>query len=405
MRFVNFLKKHKQILICALKLMAISLTILFSNCMVFGFTNFGHLDVAEFISSNLSSCKKESKTGRVLFEMGPTNKIEPFFKNNKQAVAILSSIQNNSVFLTWDSYQELFYSEEFSFEGPTLYGVSGRGKDSEIPFDLKLISGSFSPDYFNTYNLNESDPINYAYISKGFCESLFPSQSFDDVIGLSITNPKLNRELIVAGVCSNESILNNYGDNDCYIVANHLNFSTKFEYEKMIIKIKDVFNTSYSLFKKIFYSESWIPPFSEKAYIKLNFCDNSWLENEAVVVYNNSSGVPQFIPLLFVVFYFVIGFCCSFLLFKSNIIKALRNLPFVCLSIFVVLFLFWLAKIINSGQVWFGIHIVGSPVYSLVYVSFGILLLIGGLLAGHYLKKSRGQNLTNNRKDYYQIDI
>ena len=399
-------KINTQLVFIILKSIGLLISLLFVNCMVHGFTNFGNIDVAEFISANIKYCNKEEKTNRVIFEMNPNNKNEPFFKNNKQAVAILSNIQKNAVFLTWDTENEEFTSSNATASSVQIYGISSRGNLNTLPFGLKLLAGDYDESVFNSYDLFESDPkIKGVYISQSVCFSLFPNVNADDVIGKRIENANLKEPLTIKGVCANDSILNGYDKEGRFIVGNHLNFSTYYDYERLILKLDDNFNTNYSIFKKLFYSNSWIPPFSEKAYIKLSFVNNEWLESESKIVFNNSSSVPSFLPIVFDILYIPIGFV--FFIFLSNYLKrkTISNLPFVCISLFIIMFLNWLSEKIINKQVWFGIHIVGGPVFSLVYSSFGTILLILGFVGAFYYFKYKGKNAVIFKDSYYQIDI
>ena len=399
------MKIRKELIFKILKIAALAVGVLLTNCLVFGFTNFGHLDVAEYISSNISSCKKEERTDKTIFEMKPINTKEVFFKTNRQAVAILSNFQKDSMYLTWQTEEENFSSDYSSTLQTHIYGITSRGNAQTIPFGLKILEGNFKSDYFNSYDYTESDPINYVYISKSLCGVLFPTLSLKESIGKEISNDKLTKNLIVAGVCADETIFNCYHENDYYIIGNHLNFSFRFDCERLVMKLDDNFNTNYSIFKKLFYSESWIPPFSEKAYIKLVFVDNEWLENEAKIVFLNSFAVPSFLPIVFDFFYLPIGFVAFAFVFKKDKLNFIKSVPFVCTSLFIILLLFWLAEKIISRQIWFGIHLVGAPVYSLIYAFFGTMMLTAGFIVSYYFYKHKQSKSIVSGDNFFEIDI
>lgn len=380
---------------------AICFLVLILNCLTLGFTNFGHSDVAEFISSNISLCEKEAKTNRTVFEMIPDNRIQPFFKNNKQAVALLANFKDSSVFLTWDTSDELF-TTDYASSPSLVFGMSGKGKSKSIPFGLKLVAGNFESSYFDTYYLYENDDINYIYISEALCADLFPNIEYSNVVGKELSNINLKRSMIVAGICKNDTILTNDVNDVKFIVGNHLNFSTYFDYEKMVLKLDDNIDTNYSIFKSLFYSNGFIPPFSDRAYIKLSFNNNEWLEKEARIVYSNTYNMPNYLPFIFALFYLPIGSIFPFIIGKE-IYKKYNSIPFFCISLCIIFLSFSLAELINSHKVWFGIHIIGAPVYSIVFEVLAILLLYIGFFLGNMFKNILKRN--NKSNNSYEIKI
>ena len=366
--------------------------------------NFGHLTVAEYLASNISVTKKEESTNRTILYMESTKEYEQFFKNNYQAVARVARSQKNSTFMTWNTEEEYFTFDDSSVGNVNIYGLSNRGEMTEVPFNIKLLAGEFDGTYFNSYNALPPDSEYKIIISSSLSQELFPGDEYENVIGKQIVNDKISQPLVVMGIANDQNIINGYKNTDKFIIGNHLYFSGRFTNEKMVLKLEDNFDTNYTIFKYFFQSNAWINPLTDKAYIKMNFLENDWLRVEAIKVMNNNFGFLGALPIFLTLLYLPLGILGFYLIYLQNSFTLVINFKIVSLSLFINLLLFYLAGIIIKGANIGGLHLVGAPIFGLVYVFTALILTILGFMLGRRLFR---KSLPSGRKikDIIYIEV
>lgn len=383
-----------------------------SSCVCL-FSNFNSINTADYLANAVRIGKKNPKTKRFEFCLQYNTNNNVWFKYNYNAVSGISSL--NSMNSSYMTYQSKEISEFLTY--PLVYpeqsdvidfiGITN-GRENFVPLDFKPIYGDYNSSNYDCL-IQDKDDVNRVMISETFANIISNAMGIIDKAELIGKNIITTNDLILTIDCivEDQCLPNDYESNKLFIAANYLLFSTRFKDETFVFKLKDKYNTNYTLFNKLFLVGNFPKYFEPNSILSIQIVDNPWMVNEVKTIYLGKESNYLFPLFLFIFCYAILGFFANKkLIFRND--KHLFSEIKCFLFIFAFLAFYALLQLVFNGLYIFGIHINTYLSFSGVAELFIIILFFIGYCLSSFIKIPSLENKQNNTKissDYCEVKI